>query len=145
LPLRRLIASLCFLAGPAFAGAPCAQTLPALRDLLADPLFPLEWNETSMDDGKPMLFSILERDGALFLRFVKKGEGLWAEGVVSVCPKGAALEARLAGPGIHIGPAANWMVRSMLRGGAHLSLTRMGQAHLRVATPGWNAVFVSAE
>ena len=145
MPLRRLIASICFLAGPACAAQPCAQTLPALRDLIADPLFPLQWNETSMDDGKPLLFSILERDGALFLRFVKTGEGLWAEGVVSVCPKGGALEARLLASSVHVGPAANWLMRSILRRGGHFSLARAGKRQLHVATTGWSAVFVSAE
>lgn len=42
-----------------------------------------------MDDGKPLLLTIMEKDGLLFLRLVKSGEGLWAEGACTVCRNGA--------------------------------------------------------
>ena len=32
---------------------PCAATLSELRNLLDDQTFPLKWEETTMDDGKP--------------------------------------------------------------------------------------------
>lgn len=41
--------------------SPCAATISDLRGLLADQAFPLKWRETTMDDGKPLVLSILER------------------------------------------------------------------------------------
>src|SRR5712664_4093259 len=79
------------LAGECHASPPCAKTIDDLRALLADQSFPLKWHETTMDDGKPLVLSILERDGALFLEFVKTDEGLWAESAGTLCLNGADL------------------------------------------------------
>ena len=41
----------------------CAATVPELRVLLGDPAFSLQWEEITMDDGKPLRVSIQEKDG----------------------------------------------------------------------------------
>ena len=56
---------LLFLSGQAHATPACAATLSELRVLLGDVSFPLVWEETSMDDGKPLVVSILEKEGSL--------------------------------------------------------------------------------
>ncbi len=38
-----------------------------------------------MGDGKPLVVSILERNGALFLEFIKTREGLWAQSEGRIC------------------------------------------------------------
>lgn len=121
----------------------CAATLSALFILLGDPTFPLEWHETTMDDGKPMVFSLAERDGALFARFVKTGDGLWAEGSVAICARDGALEARMAPGTVQVGPAAGWMVRKVMSHGARISMQRVDVRLLRVGTVGWKASFTS--
>lgn len=67
-------------ASAAFEPPGCAATIADLRTLVADASFPLRWEETSMADGKPLIVSIMEKDGSILLGFVKTGEGLWAEG-----------------------------------------------------------------
>ena len=54
----------------------CVSTVKALRVLAGAPLFSSRWAEVSMDDGKPLVASNLERNGALSRDFEKTGEGL---------------------------------------------------------------------
>ena len=77
-----------------------------------------------MNDGKPLLLSIGEKDGALFVAFVKSGEGLWAEGASIVCRSRAGLEVQVAGSG-------------------RFTLTRIGTEQLQVATMLWSGTFSS--
>ncbi|MDP2786305.1 MAG: hypothetical protein Q8O38_17180, partial [Sulfurimicrobium sp.] len=49
----------------------CAATIGELRVMLGDQAFPLKWEEATMDDGKPLVVSILEKNGSLFLEFIK--------------------------------------------------------------------------
>src|SRR5258706_6927665 len=100
------------------AASSCASTIAGLRSLLADESFALEWRETTMDDEKPLVLSVLERDGILFLVFVKTGEGLWAEGAALVCRDGEALEANLPSQNLKVGPAAGWRGRYAFANGA---------------------------
>lgn len=95
-----------------------------------------------MDDGRPLVLSILEREGSLFLRFVKTEEGLWAEGVIAICAKGPALEARFTPERLRVGPAAHWAMRLVLANGADFTMTRPGGSQLRLATTGWSGTFV---
>ncbi len=129
------------LATPCRAAPPCADTLTAFRALVLDPAFPLQWRETGMDDGKPLLLTLAERDGALHLRFFKSGEGLWAEGVVSVCGRGAALAARFDAERMRFGDAAPWVVR--YSPGSEFTLIRLGAA-MRVVGTGWSSNFSAA-
>ena len=82
-----LLASLLLsLALPPLAAQPrdCVASLDGLANLAGEP-FPLRWEETSMTDGKPLVVSILEKDGSLFMEFLKAREGLWAEGSAVIC------------------------------------------------------------
>jgi hypothetical protein len=126
---------------PARAAEGCATTILALRALLADSAFPLRWYETTMDDDKPLVLSISERDGSLCLEFVKTGEGLWIEANCTVCRGAAGLEARFNADQVRIGPACNLIVRFNLSGGGTVSLTKVEADRLRIDASGWTGTF----
>ena len=94
-----------------------------------------------MDDGKPLVLSIVESDGSLLLGFTKTGEGLWAESFGVICKSGSDLEARFSAKQIRLGPAAGWLLRSALKGGGKFTLTKLGTDQLRIATRGWRGEF----
>ena len=121
----------------------CATTLAGLRTLLNEPQFALNWRETSMDDGKPLLVSIQEREGALSLEFVKTGEGLWAQSSGALCRTDKGLEIRFSAQQIKLGPAANWMLRLALGNGGKFTLTRPAPTRLHIATTGWSGLFAA--
>jgi hypothetical protein len=127
--------------GEAHGSQTCAATISELRVMLGDQTFPLKWEETSMDDGKPMVVSILENNGYLFLEFIKTREGLWAESAGVICKTGKDFETRFTGEQIRMGPAANWVLRSALGNGGKFTLTRIGSEQLRIATSGWSGIF----
>jgi len=139
--LTALITSLLACSAQGEDSAQCAASLHELRQLAGDPTFPLRWEETSMDDGKPMEVSIVERNGALMLTLVKTGESLWAEGAGVICRRGTDLEARLSKDQLRLGPAANWLTRLALADGCAITLRRLS-THLRIATRGWSGLFV---
>ncbi|MFZ2660421.1 MAG: hypothetical protein WAX63_00545 [Rhodoferax sp.] len=126
---------------PAQESQTCAATISELRKLLDDQMFPLKWDETSMDDGKPLVVSILEKNGALFVEFIKTREGLWAESFGVICKTDVALEIRFTGEQMHFGPAANWALRYALGSGGKFILTRLGPKKLSIAATGWSGVF----
>jgi hypothetical protein len=140
---RLLAAALVALLAPACLAGPCATSLEDLRRIAGDPAFPLRWVETTMTDGKPMVVSILEQDGSLFLRFRKTGEGLWAEGAALVCAVDRDLQARISRSRLQIGPAAHWIFRLSAPEGARFTLTRQASGLMRVATPGWSGSFAA--
>lgn len=140
---NHLLLPLLFFAGACQAASPCAESIAALRELVADPSFPLQWTETSMDDGKPLVLSIRERNGSLFVVFTKTHEGLWAEGTSIVCRKGLGYDVRIAADQIRVGPAANWLIQYTLSSGGLFTLTRLGAEQLQVATPGWSGKFLA--
>jgi hypothetical protein len=119
----------------------CAATISELRVMLADQAFPLKWEETSMEDGKPLVVSIHEKNGNLFLEFVKTREGLWAESASVICKTGTDIETRFTAKQIRLGPAANWVLRYALGSGGRFTLTRIGPEQLQIATSGWSGVF----
>lgn len=143
--LLLLLPLLLSLHGPAHASETCAATIGELKVMLGDPAFPLQWEETSMQDGKPLQVSILEKKGALFLKFIKSREGLWAESVGVICKTGADLEIRFTKQQIRMGPAANWLLRTALGNGGKFTLTRLGAEQLRIAASGWNGIFSPKE
>ena len=120
----------------------CVTTLGELRTLLGDRRDALQWVETTMDDGKPLLVSIVERRGALALEFVKTGEGLWAEGSGAVCSVGANFEINFGKDQLRMGPASGWLLRSLLGQGGKFTLTRLAADQLRIASSGWSGTFV---
>lgn len=120
----------------------CASTLSEFRLLLDDSSFSNQWTEVSMDDGKPLLLSIAERNGALTIEFVKTGVGLWAEISGVVCKRGAELEARVGKDRISLGPAAHWLLALALANGGVFTLSRRSAKQLQIETPGWSGRFV---
>jgi hypothetical protein len=120
---------------------PCAATISELRNLLNDQTFPLKWEETTMDDGKPLMVSILEKNGALFVEFIKTRQGLWAESFGVICKTDVDLEIRFTREQIHFGPAASWVLRYALGNGGKFTLTKLGPKTLRIATTGWSGIF----
>lgn len=145
--MRRKYCTLClslllFQGGQAHASPTCAASIGELRLLVGDPNFPLTWEETSMDDGKPLLVSILEKDGSLWLKFIKAREGLWAQSAGVICRSGHDFETRFGPEQIRVGPAANWVLRFALASGGKFTLTRLGSDKLRIAGGGWSGVFL---
>lgn len=137
--LAALLAGL-LLAAAAAQEPPCALNAHELRALLESPV----WRETTMTDGKPLVLSISEREGRAFIRFVKAGEGLWAEGHAEICAAGDGVQARLREHELVLGRAANWLIRRVLRqGGARFDLARLPDGRLRVATTGWTGDFTA--
>jgi hypothetical protein len=45
---------------------------------------------------------------------------------------------------MQVGPAANWLLRQSLAGGARFALALQPGGQLRIATPGWSGAFVPA-
>ena len=123
----------------------CAATLSELKLLLGDPGFPMAWEETSMDDGKPLRVSILEKEGSLWLEFIKTREGLWAQSAGVICRAGQGFETRFGPEQIHLGPAANWVLRLALANGGKFTLTRLESNRLRIAGGGWRGTFLPVE
>lgn len=121
----------------------CAASLGGLRELLVDPPMALRWRETTMTDGKPLVLTLLERDGVLVLEFVKSGEGLWAESEFVICRHGDALEARARPGQVRTGPAANWLTRLAFRGGGSFRLTPLGAGRLRIEASAWAGTFAA--
>lgn len=119
----------------------CAATIGELRVMLGDQTFPLKWEEATMDDGKPLVVSILEKNGSIFLEFIKTSEGLWAESAGVICKTGTHLETRFTGEQIRLGPAVGWILRSALKNGGKFTLTKLGPEKLQIATSGWSGVF----
>ncbi|MDP1928956.1 MAG: hypothetical protein Q8K62_10650 [Thiobacillus sp.] len=132
------------LSSNAHASQACATTLSELGVMLGNQAFPPKWEEITMDDGKPLVMSVVENNGFLFLEFTKTGEGLWAESRGVICKTGTDFEARFAGNQIRLGPAANWMLRTALRNGGKFTLSKLGSDQLRIATSGWSGVFSPA-
>ena len=125
----------------AHASPTCAATISELKVMLGDQAFPLKWQETSMDDGKPLVVNIAENRGALYLEFTKTSEGLWAESSGVLCKTATGLETRFSGEQIHVGPAANWVLRYALKKSGKFTLTQLGSDQLRIATSGWSGTF----
>lgn len=94
-----------------------------------------------MTDGKPLIVSIMERDGSIVLEFVKTGEGLWAQGTAVICKSNADLEARMKKGRVRVGPAAPWILRHSIGQGATFVLSRLATDQLRIAAPGWHGAF----
>ena len=126
----------------ALAAPACFASLNELRKVLNDPRASLQWEETSMDDGKPLVVSIFESKGALVLEFIKTKEGLWAEGSGAICGAGANFEISFDKNQLRMGPASGWLLRSLLGQGGQFTLTRLGSDQLRIATSGWSGTFV---
>jgi hypothetical protein len=141
--LLSLIALLAPLSCAALEAPSCAGSIRELRTLVGDQSFSLNWEETSMDDGRPLSVSIIERGGLLMMEFNKAGEGLWAQSTSAICKVESGLETTFTGDQIRLGPAANLMLRLAIGRGGKFTLTRFGSEQLRIATRGWKGDFSS--
>jgi hypothetical protein len=119
----------------------CATSISELKILLDDQSFPLKWIETTMDDGKPLRVSILEKNGILNVEFIKTDVGTWAESSGAICKKKSEIEIIFTKDQIQFGSAANWVSRFALRNGGKFSMTKIGVNQLRLATTGWSGIF----
>ena len=119
----------------------CAASINELRLVVGDETFPLKWVETTMTDQKPLVVSILERNGTLLLEFIKTSEGLWVESAGVICSKDADLEIRFTAEQIRMGPAANWLLRSLLGNDGKFTMTKLGHGQFRLTTNGWSGIF----
>jgi hypothetical protein len=128
--------------GQALASPICATTVGDLRRLLDEPKFSVQWEEITMDDGKPLLLSILEKDGSLWLEFNKTREGLWVQVAGDICRSGPDFETRFGPEQIHLGSSANWVLRFALAKGGKFKLTQLGTEKLRISGGGWSGTFL---
>lgn len=133
---------LAFGGADALASPACFTSINELRTVLGDQRATLQWEEISMNDGKPLVVSIFEGKGALVLEFVKTKEGLWAQGNGAICRNGADLEISFDKDQLRMGPASGWLLRSLLGQGGKFTLTRLGADQIRIATSGWSGTFV---
>lgn len=123
----------------------CVSTIGEVKDLFNDQAFSLKWQETTMDDGKPLIVSIAENNGVASVAFVKTTKGLWADITGVICKTDKDMEIRFTADQIRFGPAASWMLRYALSNGGKFTLTRIGAKQLQVATIGWSGIFVPIE
>ena len=123
----------------------CISNIVDLKELLNNQSFALKWEETTMYDGKPLVVSISEKDGALSVEFIKTSKGLWADISGAICQTDKDLEIRFTGEQIHFGPAASWVLRYALGNGGVFTLTRINDKQMRVATTGWSGIFVAVK
>lgn len=132
------------LAGASHAQTPekCVATITDLKVLLGDPAFPLQWSETTMDDGKPLKVSITEKNGVMSVAFVKSGKGLWADITGRICQADKDFEIRFNAGQIRFGPASSWVLRYVMGNGGSFTLKRISAQQLQVATTGWSGMFV---
>jgi hypothetical protein len=123
----------------------CVSKLVDLKELLSDQAFSLKWEETTMDDGKPLVVAIADKNGALSVEFTKTSKGLWAEIDGELCKTDKDLEIRFSGEQIHFGPAASWVLRYALGKGGKFTLSQISPRLMRVSTTGWSGDFVPAD
>jgi hypothetical protein len=142
--MLRLAAALACTFAVQAAAADCAASLAQARAALEDRSFPLAWEETTMADGRPLLFYLDEREGELFISFAKTAEGLWAEGPARLCRVGTRWEARFDTARLQLGTAAGWLLRKSLQNGAAITLQRGGERELRLSAVGWRGSFAPA-
>ena len=119
----------------------CVSTIVQLKDLFNDQALSLKWEETTMDDGKPLVVSIAEKNGGISVEFNKTTKGLWADISGVICKTDKDTEIRFTGEQIHFGPAASWVLRYVLGNGGKFTLTKIGDKQLQVATTGWSGNF----
>lgn len=119
----------------------CATDIKSFRALLADEDYPLLWEETTADDGKPLIVKISELGGKLHLEFDKTKEGPWAQGTADIC-KDEDIVASISKEQIKLGKAAHWAIKMSMKGGAKFKLQKLKPLVLKISTFGWSGEFI---
>ncbi len=120
----------------------CASDMKSFRNLLQDDSYPLHWEETTADDGKPLVVKITEEKGKLFLEFVKTKEGLWASGTADICEDEGEIIAAISKDQIKLGKAAHWAIKMSMSNGAKFKLIKLKPLILKISTFGWSGEFI---
>ncbi len=120
----------------------CAHDTKSFQKLFGDETYPLHWEETTADDGKPLIVKITEEKGKLFLEFVKTKEGLWASGTADICEDSGEIVAAISKEQIKLGKAAHWAIKMSMSNGAKFKLTKSKPLVLKISTFGWSGEFV---
>jgi hypothetical protein len=119
----------------------CASDIATLGSLFNMQSFPTSWTETTAADGNPLVMTVSQQNGGLFLQFMKTNAGLWASGTASICSQGGAVTASITKDQIKLGSAAPWVLRIALSNGATFSLD-MTSDGLTISTTGWTSNFI---
>lgn len=142
-----MIISLFFLASQfllsdiALATPDCTQEKTGLTRFLGKEFHPL-WVETTANDGKPLLVEMSTKGEKLYFTFNKTNEGIWAEGLVSVCKEKKDLVVKISKKDIKIGPKAPRVLRWSMGSGAKFKLRLKDERNLHVSTFGWSGDFI---
>ncbi len=120
----------------------CAHDIKTFQKLFGDEAYPLHWEETTADDGKPLIVKITETKGTLFLEFMKTKEGLWASGSADICGDNDEISAAISKEQIKLGKAAHWAIKMSMKNGAKFTLTKLKPLVLKISTFGWSGEFV---
>ncbi|MES2528936.1 MAG: hypothetical protein V4598_17755 [Bdellovibrionota bacterium] len=120
----------------------CAGDLKSFRELFDNETYPLTWEETTADDGKPLVVKITEEKGKLFLEFVKTKEGLWASGTADICKDEGEIVATISKEQIKLGKAAHWAIKMSMKNGASFKLIKLKPLILKISTFGWSGEFI---
>lgn len=125
-----------------FAAKECAKNFSSFKLMTKDPEFPMNWIETTANDGKPLKVDISERNEVLHLEFNKTKEGLWASGTADICLVDGVLKASISKDQIKLGEAAPWVLRMSMKGGADFKLEKIKPGVLKISTFGWSGEFI---
>ncbi len=121
--------------------AECATDLNSLAAVFHTEEFSSRWVETGARDGQPLVVTITPERGGLFLQFVKTGAGLWASGTADICNDRGGVTATISGDQIKLGPAAPFLLRMGMGGGATFRLSLQGSSSLQISASGWSGRF----
>jgi hypothetical protein len=132
LPNFKLLVCLLILSEPTLAQAECLRTV---RDIKANGV-KAKWQETTANDGKPLMISITNGAKGLVYSASKAGEP-WLTGNVSVCRSGGATEITLK----------NTKATSNVPMIARMALPSTQSAHIvndqiKLGGGGWGGTFV---
>lgn len=122
-------------------GKECVNDIASFRKMFGDEKYPLEWIETTADDGKPLVVTISEKENKIFLEFNKTKEGLWASGTADIC-KDEEIVADIRKDQIKLGKAAHWVLKMSMKNGAKFTLTKLKPLVLKISTFGWKGEFI---
>lgn len=127
-----LLVSLLVLASPTLAQAECFKTVTEIK---ANNI-KTRWNETTANDGKPLMISI--NDGAKGLVYTGKKAGvLWLSGNVSVCRSGDTTDITLKNT-----RATSHVPMLARMGMPHTQSARIVGNQIKLSGGGWGGTFV---